>query len=97
MTTNNKQPGNLGGQEMTRKLGAVVAVGALVLAGGVVGTPAAEANPLCWFGSTGAVAPCGEGYGNGNGQLTPAQQQQQCGSLGRLPASEIPDWYGRTC
>ena len=54
-----------------RKIGASLAADAIVAAAGVAGTPAAEANPLCWFGSTGAVAPCGEGYGNGNGQLRP--------------------------
>jgi hypothetical protein len=80
-----------------RKLGASLAAGAILAAAWVTATPAAEANPLCWFGSTGAVAPCGEGYGNGNGQLTPSEQQHQCRLLGQLPAGEIPDWYGRTC
>lgn len=75
----------------------VLAAAAISAAGWVAGTPVAAANPLCWFGSMGAVAPCGEGYGNGNGQLTPAEQQQQCELLGRLPASEAPEWYRRTC
>ena len=79
-----------------RKLGASVAAAAMVVAA-VAGAPAASANPLCWFGTTGAVAPCGEGYGDGNGRLSPADQAHQCRILGQLPASEKPDWYGRTC
>jgi hypothetical protein len=54
-------------------------------------------NPLCWFGTMGAVAPCGEGYGNGNGQLTPAEQLQQCKLLAQLPPTNLPNWYASTC
>jgi hypothetical protein len=84
------------GEGLEMKKVAALAMGTFVLAG-VVGTPLAEANPLCWFGSTGAVAPCGEGYGDGNGRLTPAQQQHQCQQLGQLPAAERPDWLSRVC
>lgn len=54
-------------------------------------------DPLCWFGTMGAVAPCDAGYGNGNGQLTPAQQLQQCKLLAQGPPADRPNWYVSTC
>jgi len=61
------------------------------------GHPDIRVNPLCWFGTTGGVAPCGEGYGNGNGQLTPAEQLHQCKLLAQLPPTDLPNWYISTC
>jgi hypothetical protein len=54
-------------------------------------------NPLCWFGTMGAVAPCDDGYGNGNGQLTPAQQLHECKLLAQGPPANRPNWYVSTC
>jgi hypothetical protein len=54
-------------------------------------------DPLCWFGTMGAVAPRDEGYGNGNGQLTLAEQLHECKLLAQGPPADRPNWYVSTC
>ncbi|MBJ7336059.1 serine/threonine protein kinase [Mycolicibacterium sp.] len=59
--------------------------------------PDKSVDPLCWAGSMGAVAPCGGDFGDGNGRLTPAEQQQQCSLITQEAPATRPDWYVSTC
>ncbi len=79
---------------MLRFIAAVALAGCSFLG---VGSAAADTRPLCWFGETGAVAPCGDGYGNGNGQLTAAQQMHECALFAQNSPAERPNWYASTC
>lgn len=81
---------------MRKFLAALALAGLPLLSAGIAHADVAL-DPLCWFGTTGAVAPCGQGYGNGNGQLTPAQQVHQCQLLAQEPPADQPNWYVSAC